>query len=505
MGGDARIAKNAAYLYVRTALSTLIGIYTARVVLQTLGVGDYGIYSVTGGIIGMLGFLNASMSGATSRFLAFELGRGDARRLRDTFSSAIAVHGGIAVIVLVFAETAGLWLVSHRLVIPAERSDAALWVYHCSIVTTLLSIMQTPYTASMMAREHFRVYACLELFGSLAKLGTLWLVVASSFDRLVTYAVLNVLISVVYALFAYGYCVRHFAEARFRPVFDRRLLRPMLSFSGWDLYGNMSVSVRQQGLNVLINMFWGTVMNAASGVAATVNGTLLGLGGNFVAVFRPPIIKAYAQGDVSRMVELTLLGGRYAALVLVAFAVPLFIEMDCVMRLWLANVPPRAADFCRILLVQSLFVVVNNTIVIGIHATGRVKAFSFVSGTLQLATLPLTLCCFRLGLDVTAAYVVPAVMSACIMLFNYALLRSRIRAFTYKIFAAAMARVLLVIVATVALPVCVACVWPDGYGRLVAVIACSLLCFLPAAYGVALEPAHRIVVRHKVRAAFLRL
>ena len=264
-----RIAKNTIMLYLRMFLTMVVGLYTSRVVLQTLGVEDYGIYGVVGGIVAMMGFLNASMSGATSRFLTFELGRGDKERLSKTFSSALVVHIIIAVIVFVVAETVGLWFLCYKLVIPENRMVAAHWVYQLSILSSMITITQVPYNSSIIAHEKMDVYAYVEILNVTLKLLIVYLLVIGNFDKLILYAILMFAVSVIIMMVYRIYCLRRFEECKFRLFLDKDYLKPLLSFSGWDLYGNTDFSVRQQGANFLLNMFYGVVLNAAYNIATT--------------------------------------------------------------------------------------------------------------------------------------------------------------------------------------------------------------------------------------------
>ena len=296
-----RLAKNTIALYFRMLLSMVVSLYTSRIVLNTLGVEDYGIYNVVGGVVAMFGFLNASMSGATARFLSFELGKGNFLRLKKTFSSALIIHIGIALIILIIAETLGLWFLNHKLVIPADRIDAAQWAYQFSILSTLITITQAPYNASIIAHEKMTIYAYVEILNVTLKLLVVYLLVIGNFDKLILYSFFIFTVSTLIALIYRLYCIRHFNECRFHWIWDTSILKPMLSFSGWDLYGNMSVTVKQQGLNMLLNIFWGPLLNSANGVATSVQGAILGFSSNIITAAKPQIIKSYAESNIYRM------------------------------------------------------------------------------------------------------------------------------------------------------------------------------------------------------------
>ena len=322
-----RIAKNTVALYLRMFLTMIVGFYTSRVVLNTLGVQDYGIYGVVGGVIAMMGFLNAAMAGATSRFLTFELGRGDSARLARTFSSALIIHMGIALVVMVLGETVGLWFLCNKLVIPPSRMEAAHWVYQLSIMSSMIGITQAPYDASIISHEKMNVYAYVEILNSLLKLAIVYLLVLGHFDKLKLYAVLTLAVSVTIMMIYRVYCLRHFKETRFHWVWDKAILKPMLSFSGWDLYGNACVTARQQGINFLINMFFGVTLNAASSIATTVNGMVQGLVFNVITAFRPQIIKRYAQKKIDEMQDLMEKAIEITIILFGILFVPCFFEM----------------------------------------------------------------------------------------------------------------------------------------------------------------------------------
>lgn len=411
-----RIAKNALMLYVRMFLSMIVGLYTSRVVLATLGVEDYGIYGVVGGVVAMMGFLNASMSGATSRFLTFELGRGDRQRLADTFSSALIVHIGIALVVFVLAETVGLWFLCNKLVIPDGRMEAAHWVYQCSILSAMLSITQAPYNASIIAHEKMDVYAYVEILNVSLKLLIVYLLVIGNFDKLKLYAVLTLAVGVTIMLIYRIYCIRRFPETHFRWIWKKEYIWPLLSFSGWDLYGNASTIARTQGVNVLVNMFFGTVANAAVGVATMVQSILMQFSSNVSTAVRPQIIKSYSVGDISRMNSLLLNSAKYLYILLLLLSLPILIETHFVLQLWLEIIPEYTVWFTRFMLLFNFFAAMSFVYAIGIHATGKMKRISLINGSLYLSVVPITYVLYKFGFNIYTAFVfnVIAVFIGCL-------------------------------------------------------------------------------------------
>lgn len=421
-----RIAKNTIMLYIRMFISMLVGLYTSRVVLATLGVEDYGIYGVVGGVVGMMGFLNASMSGATSRFLTFELGRGDKERLAKTFSSALIVHIGIAIVVLILAETVGLWFLSNKLNIPAERMQAAHWVYQLSILSAMFGITQVPYNAAIIAHEKMDVYAYVEILNVSLKLLIVYLLCIGNFDKLILYASLMLAVSILIMMVYRIYAIRHFPEAHFHWIWDKTYLRPLLSFSGWDLYGNACVIARQQGTNFLINIFYGVVFNAASGIATTVQGTISGLAFNIILAFRPQIIKQYAKGNVEDMSKLVGNAVCFTTILFGCMSIPLLLETHYIMKAWLGVIPEKSEIFCQILLIASFLGLLNNIWNTCIHATGKIKEISIFSGTFFLISLPIIYVVFQFKAPVESAYLVFILSIVFVNVSNLLIIKKKI-------------------------------------------------------------------------------
>lgn len=423
------IAKNTFFLYVRMLLYMAVSLYTSRVVLQTLGVEDFGIYGVVGGIVMMFNFLNSSMSGATSRFITFALGKGDEKEVSETFSSALLVQCGLALVILLLAETVGLWFLEYKLVIPAERMNAARIVYQFSILAMLVRITQVPYNASIIAYEKMDIYAYVELLDVFLKLGIVFLLLIGENDKLILYSVLVFLVNLTIAFIYRFYCIRKFSTCKFTWKVKKEKLLPMLSFSGWDLYGNMSSTLNHQGINFLINMFFGVVYNAASSVATSVKSIVEVLSSNVIQAFRPQIIKNYATGDLRRMETLMYNGLKFSVLLFMLFTIPVSFEAQKILELWLGIVPESAAEFCRLLLIISLFNLINKILCIGISATGNMKRISLITGSLYLLALPVIYFIFKFfSVTPAAAYTTTIVFMIMIVCSNIIILKIQIPA-----------------------------------------------------------------------------
>ena len=306
-----RIAKNTLFLYVRLLFAMAVGLYTSRVVLAVLGQDDYGLNSVVGSIVVMFYFLNTSMSGATSRFLTFELGRKDYDKMKNTFSAALTIHIVIAAIVVLLGETVGLWYLENKMVIPEGRMVAARWVYHLSLLGAVITITQVPYSATIIAREKMDVYAYIEIVKTLLQLGIVFLLVIMDFDKLILYAILTVCVSLVITLVYRGYCIARYPECRYKFHFDKTIVKPMLGFSGWNLYSNLARQAQGNGVNVILNLFWGTAINAAYGIAQQLSNTVYMFVCNFTLAVKPQIVKYYATGQLRDMEALMNSTTRY--------------------------------------------------------------------------------------------------------------------------------------------------------------------------------------------------
>lgn len=491
-----RIAKNTAALYVRMLLSMIVTLYTSRVVLEVLGVEDYGLYNVVGGIVVLFSFLNTSMSGATARFITFELGRNTHRRLQETFTSALIIHLGIAIVTLIVAETIGLWLLKTQLTIPEGRMQAASWIYQFSILAVMVSFTQVPYNASIIAHERMSIYAYIEILNVSLKLLIVYLLTLAHCDKLILYGALilgvNIAIASIYRL----YCIRQFAECRVRWQWIPSILKPMLSFSGWDLYGNMSVAARTQGINILLNIFFGTVANAAAGIAAQVQSAVGAFANNIMTAVKPQIIKSYACGEKAYMTRLIYSSSRFMYLLLLVLSLPILVDTHFVLSIWLKTVPEYTTAFCRLTLLFNFFAILSTVLVTGVHATGNIKRPSLINGTLYLSVIPLTYIAFRFGGNPVVPFVCNVLfvcVGAIINLFSLKKYVPEISVGTF--FMQVLGRVLCVSAASAILPVAILLSCDEGWLRFISIGVSSLITTLTFSYLLALNDQERSFVR----------
>ncbi len=414
-------------LYLRSLISIVISLYTSRVILNALGVDDYGIYTIVGGVVSIFTFLNSSMSNATSRFITYELGRGDFKRLNLTFNTAILVHFGIALVVFLLCETVGLWLFMNKLVINPERMYAAHWVYQLSILAMVIKITQVPYGACIIAHEKMDIYAYMEIFNVSSKLAVVFFLLYSTSDKLILFAVLTLLITCISAAVYRWYCIKRFPESKLNIKWDWNSILPMLKFTSYNLYGDMCGSFRQQGVNILQNINFGTVVNAAIGVTDTVVWTINGLVSNIVTAFRPQIIKSYASKEFDAMISLFDSTLKFAIAFYLVIVIPIHIEADKILELWLKIVPEYAPIFMRLFLMSSFFVLLNTIILIPLHASGDIKTVSFISGTMTISSLIPTYIAFKCGLGPEYAYYILLIFCFLSLIINSTILYKRLR------------------------------------------------------------------------------
>lgn len=382
------------------------------------------------------------MSGASSRFITFELGRGDSNRLRDTFSSSMITHIGVALVMILVMETVGLWYVNTKLVVPAGSLYAANWVFQFSILASALSITQVPYSACLIAHEHMGIYAYIEILNVALKLLIVYLLVAWNANKLILYAVLVFAVQFIVICINRIYCIRKFNECKFRFIYRKDILKPMLSFSGWDLYGNLCVSARLQGISLILNAFFGTIVNAAAGIANTVNGIVLGLSNNILVAFRPRIVKTYAQDEISSSISYVYKSLKYSQMFMIVVFIPVIIRAPYIISLWLGNVPDYVTGFIRIIIFSTLISMANRSIITLIHATGNIKLISFITGTLYLLALPCAYIALKDGYNPYAVYFVVLLNDFFILTSNVAITKYLIPTFSLLYLAKLLFRLL---------------------------------------------------------------
>lgn len=401
-----RIAKNTLLLYVRMLFLMAISLFTSRVILNTLGVEDYGIFNVVGGVVAMFGFLNAAMSSATQRFLTFALGKGDSGRLQTVFSTTLQIHSLIALIIFILGETVGLWFLYNKMQIPIDRMDAAFWVLQCSIVSAIVMIVSVPYNACIIAHEKMSAFAYISIVEAVFKLAIVYFLMIFSSDKLILYAFLTLIIQ-IFIRFCYSiYCHRHFTETKYKHSWDKNLFKEMTSFAIWSLWGNLSVVFYTQGLNIILNIFFGPIVNAARAIAVQVQTTIYQFVGSFQMALNPQITKTYAKGNLEQMHYLMFRSARFSFLLLFFLSLPLLLETEYILSIWLTTVPKDTVIFSQIMICISLIYTTSNPCMIANQATGKVKVYQIVVGGVLLSILPISYIVLKLGAPAYSVFIV---------------------------------------------------------------------------------------------------
>ena len=447
-----RIAKNTLMLYLRMFLTMAISLYTSRVVLSTLGIEDYGTYNVVGGIVVMFTFINGAMSTATMRYITFELGRGNIERLKTVFRTSIQVFVILAFIIVLLSETIGLWFLYHKLTIAPDRMTAALWVFQISIIDCVLRMIVIPFNAEVISHEKMSTFAYLSILDVTLKLIIVYLLQAIPFDKLIIYALLMFAVSIIHISIYLIYCFKHFPEINFQFRLDKPLLKEMTSFAGWGLFGNLAGVLYNQGLNMLLNIFFGPVVNAARGVALQVQGTVQSFIVNFQMALNPQITKSYAKGNLDRMHSLIFTSSKFSFFLLFILALPITIEANQILGVWLKEVPNHSVSFIRLLFSIALIETLANPLVISNQATGKVKKYQIVVGGIQLLIVPIAYIVLKLRGNPESVYLVQFVIMLCAQTARIFMIKPLIQLPLKKYFNEVIVRVLIVAITAPIIP-----------------------------------------------------
>ena len=421
-----RIAKNTLLLYFRMLITMAVGLYTSRVILQNLGVEDFGIYNVVGGVVSMFAVLSGSLSAAISRFLTFELGKNNPEKLKTVFSSAVTIQVFLAVIVAILAETIGLWFLNNKMSIPSSRLDAANWAFQMTIITFGVNLISVPYNAAIIAHERMSAFAYVSIIDAFGKLAIAWAIAVSYFDRLIFYSILMCCLSLVIRLTYGWYCKRNFNECSYHFIFDKMLLKQMFGFAGWNFIGASSAVLRDHGGSVVLNLFFGPSVNAARGVAVQVQNAVCQFQSNFMTAMNPQITKSYASGNHGYMMSLIYQGARLSFFMLLLLSLPILLNAEYILSLWLKVVPEHTARFVQLILVFIMSESISSPLITAMLATGKIRNYQIVVGGLQMMNLPVTYILLKCGCAPECAFVTAIVISQCCLFARLVMLKNMI-------------------------------------------------------------------------------
>lgn len=391
-----RLAKNTLLLYLRMFMMMGISLFTSRVILHTLGVNDYGIYNVVAGAIMVIGFVMSSFATASSRFITIAIGKGDAEEMKKTFGGILAIQCFLALFIVILAETIGIWFLGTKLVIPEERLVAAMFVFQFSVVLCVINIITIPYNAAIIAHEKMNVFAYIAIFDAVLKLVVAYTLYIVPIDKLIAYAFLILIVGFIDFLIHYCYSIYSFMETRGKPLIEKKLLRDVLKYTSWTLTGAVTSMACNQGINILLNIFFGPVVNAARGVAFSVQMIIQNFATNFQTALNPQIVKSFANSNYERINELVRIGTKFSFFLLLLVSMPVFLKIDFLLSIWLVEVPRYTNTFIILLLIINLIhSALANPLIFAINATGDIKAFQIAEGICLLSIIPISYFLFK--------------------------------------------------------------------------------------------------------------
>lgn len=422
-----RIAKNTLLLYFRMLFMMVVSLYTSRVILNALGVEDFGIYNVVGGVVAMFSVISGSLSAAISRFITYELGKGDQCKLNRIFSASVTIQLLLSLIIVVLIESVGVWFLNAKMTIPADRMTAANWVLQFSIITFVINLISVPYNAAIIAHEKMSAFAYISILEAIGKLTIAFLIIWSPFDKLIYYAILMCIVALI-VRFAYGhYCTKHFSECTYHFRWDKDILKQMFGFAGWNFIGAAASILRDQGGNIVINLFCGPSVNAARGIAVQVNTAITGFVQNFMTALNPQITKSYASGNKEYMMTLIFQGARFSFYLLLLLSLPILINTHYILVIWLKLVPEHAVIFVQLILIFALHESLASPLITAMLATGNIKKYQIIAGGLNFLNLPTSYIFLRLGASPEIVFIIAIFFSVTVQIARLLLLRDMIQ------------------------------------------------------------------------------
>lgn len=494
-----RIAKNTVILYLRMTFLLAISLYTSRVILKALGVEDFGLYNVIGGFVTLFAVLSQSMSSAASRFLNYEMGKGNLGQLRKVFSTTLSIHIFLAIAIALIAELVGIWFVNERMVVPEGRMVAVNWVFQLSVITFSINLAIVPYNAAIIAHEHMRAFAYISIFEGIGKLLICYLVMISTMDRLVLYALLMFVILLVSRMTFYVYCKKKFEECNFYYVYDKKLIKSIFSFASWNMIGSSSAILRDQGGNVLLNLFGGPVINAARAISMQVLHAVNGFVENFMMALKPQITQSYASGDREYMMKLIFQGSRLSYYMLLVICMPIFLNTEYLLHLWLETVPNHTVLFVRLILIFTMIESISSPLITAQQATGKIRNYQIVVGGFQMMNIPVSYVVLMIGANPESILYVAIFFAIVCLISRLYLLRYSIGLDSWFFFVRVIINVLYVTVLSLILSLLILFLFENPVLRFVIGSIESVICSLLVIFYVGCEEKERAFVYSKVK------
>jgi O-antigen/teichoic acid export membrane protein len=502
MSSTLQIAKNTLMLYFRQILIMLVNLYTVRVVLDTLGTEDYGIYSVVAGVVAMFGFLSNSMSNASQRYFSFEIGRNNNEDLAKIFSLTMTTYVLISAIFLMIAETLGLWFIKTKLVIPPGRLYSALWVYQCSVLSFILTMLATPYHAAVIAHENMNVYAVVGIVESALKMAIAYIMIFFFSDKLRIYGILLLVVSFINTSILRFISEKKYTECKFVFYWDSKLFRKMTGYIGWNLFGTLADVLKYQGANILLNLFFGPLVNAARALARQIDATIRNFAQNFSTAARPQIIKYYSSGNYPKMLTLVFRASKGAAILLFFFVLPIELELPFLLKVWLKETPRYALEFARILLANTVIDSISFPLHSVSQATGKIKWYQAVSGGITLLNLPMAYAALKAGCSSISIHGIGIVLSVCALASRIIILSRQLDFPIWRYIRSVIFPLGITIGSACIIPFCFVYFYSAGAPRLFLTVVISLLSVAGAAFFLGITGAERKWITEKIKASF---
>ena len=495
-----RIAKNTLMLYVRMLFGMLVSLYTSRVVLQALGVEDYGIYNVIGGVVAMFSMISNSLSSSVSRFLTFELGKGNLEGLKRVFSTSLSIHVALVLVIVLLSETLGLWFLNTHMTIPENRLYAANWVFQASVLTFVINLLSVPFSASIVSHERMSAFAYIGILDIVLRLLIVLFIAYSgwNFDRLIIYSLLLVGVVCIMQAIYWNYCTRNFEECKFGLSFDVNYWKEMSSFAGWNFIGCTAGLLKDQGVNILLNLFIGPIINAARGIANTVNNVLASFSGNFMTALNPQITKSSAAGDYDYMFSLVERGSRFSYYILLLFALPMLFETEFVLTLWLKHYPAHTVNFVRLILIVTMCDILSNTLINLQVATGQIRNYQLVVGGMLLMNFPLSYFCLKMGLPPESTLIVALIVAVCCLFLRLLFLRKMVGLSMKRYLRKVCGNVLFVTLLAMIIPSFIYTQMSDSIIRFVTICVFTTVCSSIAIYWGGCSMNEREFIKEKI-------
>ncbi|MBR5512190.1 MAG: lipopolysaccharide biosynthesis protein [Bacteroidaceae bacterium] len=496
-----RIAKNTLMLYARMLFSMVVSLYTSSVIINALGEVDFGVYGAVGGFVAMFSMISSSLSSSTSRFLTFELGKGDTQHLKAVFSTSLLIHIVLAVLVFILAESIGVWFLNNKMTIPAERLYAANWVFQASIVSFMLSLFSVPYNASIIAHERMSAFAYIGIFDVVIRLGIVLFIAFSpwNFDRLIVYSLLVVALGIINQTIYLWYCRRNFEECQLRISFDRTCWKEMSGFAGWNFIGCTAGLLKDHGVNILLNIFIGPVLNTARSIAGTVNGAVSSFAGNFMVALNPQITKSYASGDHTYMFSLVERGSRFSFYIILILALPILFETEFILDLWLKQYPAHTVNFIRLILLLTLSDILSNTLINLQAATGKIRNYQLAVGSMLMMNFPLSYVCLHMGFPPESTLIVALFVSVCCMILRLWFLRKMVNMSMRHFLKYVYLNVWIVSLTAAILPTILHTSLHAGWQRFLILVPTSICWSILAVYFIGCSQQERVFLNSKIR------